>query len=194
MSSNAHQKERAPETAIEAAELASLKLLNTITDLRASLEEARTGAKRKRQDSFTSSTPLSTILSHIQTSESNVRPQRNQILEKWSNRTRGAGAALSSGQGRLNASAQQTLVDVLNAQLQDSERLVQRVHIARSCAPNMESSEDIYDDADLYSQWLKDLLEQRSSETTGEFIAQARELSTANKTKKNVDTRASKGT
>jgi protein AATF/BFR2 len=196
-----HSSATSPEPAIKAAEAAALTLLNNLTDLRSTLDEARTGQKRKRPTPFTADSSSSEIWSHISSTETATRQHRNAILEKWSAKTRGA--ALNSNKGRLNASAQQTLTDVLNAQLQDSARLVARTQVPRSCAPlqsavNLPSSERIYDDADFYGLLLKQLLENRSSElnTNGaaEFVVQAPwQLAREAKTKKIVDTKASKG-
>jgi protein AATF/BFR2 len=202
MASETHAKATAPDDSIQAAETAALTLLSNLTDLRSSLDEARTGQKRKRSTPYTSSTPSSEIWSEIKATESKSRPHRNVTLEKWSTKTRGA--TISNSKGRLNATAQQTLTDVLNAQLQDSTRLIARTQVPRSCAPlqsaaNVPSSEDIYDDADFYGLLLKELLENRSNELNtnggaGEFIVQAPwQIAREAKTKKVVDTKASKG-
>ncbi|KAF2649004.1 TRAUB-domain-containing protein [Lophiostoma macrostomum CBS 122681] len=201
MATDRYSSENAPDTVVGAAESAALKLLNNLTDLRSSLDEARTGQKRKRA-AFTSDTPASDIWSSIHASESGAHPSRKAILEKWSVKTRGA--SLSSGKGRLNTTAQQTLTDVLDSQLQDSTRLVARTRVPRSCAPlqsaaNVSSSENIYDDADFYGLLLKELLENRSNElnangSASEFVVQAPwQVAREAKTKKIVDTKASKG-
>jgi protein AATF/BFR2 len=201
MVADKYLKESAPDAAIGAAESAALTLLNNLTDLRSSLDEARTGQKRKRT-AFTSDTPASEMWASIRASESGAFPNRKAILEKWSVKTRGA--SLSSGKGRLNTTAQQTLTDVLASQLQDSTRLVARTRVPRSCAPlqsaaNMPSSEKIYDDADFYGLLLKELLENRSNElnangSASEFVVQAPwQVAREAKTKKIVDTKASKG-
>jgi protein AATF/BFR2 len=202
MAAEPHNTATAPEPAIEAAEAAALTLLNNLTDLRSTLDEARAGQKRKRPTPFTPSTDLAEIWSHIKTTESSARTHRNAILEKWSAKTRNA--ALSSQKGRLNASANQTLTDVLAAQLQDSARLVAKTQVPRSCAPlqsaaAVASSPYIFDDADFYGLLLKQLLENRSADLSAnnggsEFVVQAPwQLAREAKTKKIVDTKASKG-
>lgn len=200
MAADPHSTASAPEPAIEAAEAAALTLLNNLTNLRSSLEEARTGQKRKRSQ-FTSGTESGEIWQQIKKDESSVRSHRNAILEKWSAKTRNA--ALTAQKGRLNASATQTLTDVLAAQLQDKDRLIARTRVPRSCAPlqssaGLPSSVHIFDDADFYGLLLKQLLENRSADlsasTGAEFVVQAPwQLARENKTKKIVDTKASKG-
>jgi protein AATF/BFR2 len=199
MATEAYSKETAPEASIEAAETAALTLLNNLTNLRSSLDSARTGEKRKRLE-FTPSSTSTEIWSAIKVDEKAALPHRKAIIEKWSLKTRGA--AVSSSKGRLNTSVGQTLTDVLTSQLQDMPRLVARTQVPRSCAPLQSTSnvpsKDIYDDADWYGLLLKELLEQRSADlnTSGisEFVVQqpwqvAREA----KTRKIVDTKASKG-
>lgn len=201
MAAEPHASASAPPTAIEAAEAAALTLLNNLTDLRSTLE-ARTGEKRKRSSPFTSSTPSSEILSHITKAETSALPHRNAILEKWSQKTRNA--ALSSSKGHLNSTARQTLTDVLSQQLSDPTRLIAKTRVPRSCAPlqsaaSLSTSEHIFDDADFYGLLLKELLENRSTElsangSASEFVVQAPwQLAREAKTKKIVDTRASKG-
>ncbi|KAF2275336.1 TRAUB-domain-containing protein [Westerdykella ornata] len=202
MAAEAHANSAAPDDAVEAAEAAALTLLNNLTDLRYSLEEARTGQKRKRGTPFSNTTASSAIWSAISSHESAVRSHRHAILEKWSNKTRSA-STLTMKQPRLTSGDQRTLTDVLTAQMQDSERLIARTQVPRSCAPlqssaNIPSSEKIYDDADFYGLMLKQLLENRSSEINGagssEFVVQAPwQLAREAKTKKIVDTKASKG-
>jgi protein AATF/BFR2 len=199
MVSDTYSKEAAPEASIEAAETAALTLLNNLTNLRSSLDSARIGEKRKRPD-FTRGSSSSDIWSSIKADEKAALPQRKAIIEKWSLKTRGA--AVASSKGRLNTSVGQTLTDVLTSQLQDMPRLVARTQVPRSCAPLQSTSnvpsKDIYDDADWYGLLLKELLEQRSADLntsgTSEFVVQqpwqvAREA----KTRKIVDTKASKG-
>jgi protein AATF/BFR2 len=199
-----HVTAAVPTDAAEAAESAALVLLNNLTSLRSSLEEARAGQKRKRSTpAFTSSTPSSEIWSSIKDTESSVQPHRTATIEKWSAKTRSTTLA-SQKSGRLTASAPQTLTSVLTAQLQDSARLIKRTRLVRSCAPaqsaaGVHESEDIYDDADFYGLLLKELLENRSNElstngSAAEFVVQAPwQVAREAKAKKLVDTKASKG-
>jgi len=193
--------ESASTSSIEAAETAALTLLNSLSDLRASLEEARTGEKRKRTP-FTPSTASSEIWDDLNSSESAAKKQRRAILEKWSAKTRTAKVA--TAQRQLNISAEQTLTEVLDSQLTNSTHLIARTQTPRSCAPIQSASSkpvpdaNIYDDADFYGLLLKELLEQRSADLsnsgTAEFVVQAPwQVAREAKTRKIVDTKASKG-
>lgn len=186
--------------AMEAAEKAALALWNTLDGLRSSLDEARSDKKRKRLDA-SAATPTARIWSHMQASESIGIPHRRNILLKWSAKTQAATAQPTSR--RLNEPARQsTIVEVLNDQLSNTERLVKRTRMPRSCAPvqaasDVTNAEDIYDDADFYGVLLKELLEQRSIDTASnvqvDVVAQQYRAAREAKTKKNVDTKASKG-
>jgi protein AATF/BFR2 len=195
-----HKTSPAPDASVEAAEAAALTLLNNLTNLRLSLEEARTGNKRKRAQ-FDSSTPTSEIWADIQKTETASLSHRKAVLERWSNKTKAT--TVTNNKARLNASAQQTLTEVLDSQL-TSSHLITRTQTPRSCAPLQSSVKavqpdpSIYDDADFYGLLLKELLEQRSSDLnmngTAEFVVQAPwQVARENKTKKVVDTKASKG-
>lgn len=202
MAAEGHKEATPSTSSIEAAEAAALTLLNNLTDLRLSLEESRTGSKRKR-DTFDAQTPSSEIWNSISNAEKSAMPHRRAILERWSNKTRAT--TVTNNKNRLNASATQTLTEVLDTQLQSSH-LITRTQTPRSCAPiqsnasNKGSQPDpaIYDDADFYGLMLKELLEQRSAENANggaaEFVVQAPwQVAREAKTKKIVDTKASKG-
>ncbi|KNG44521.1 traub transciption factor family protein [Stemphylium lycopersici] len=195
-----YKTETAKEAPVEAAEAAALTLLNNLTNLRLSLEESRTGQKRKRT-AFDSATPSSEIWSSLQESEKTALPHRKAVLERWSNKTKAT--TVTNNKARLNSSAQQTLTEVLDSQL-TSSHLVTRTQTPRSCAPLQSSNKAaqpdpaIYDDADFYGLMLKELLEQRSADLnsngTAEFVVQAPwQVAREAKTKKVVDTKASKG-
>lgn len=129
MVAESHKAEAAPDASIEAAETAALTLLSNLTDLRQSLEESRTGHKRKRA-AFDSSTPSSEIWSNIRSAESSTLPYRKAVVERWSNKTKAT--TVANNKARLNASAQQTLTEVLDSQL-TSTHLVARTQTPRSC-------------------------------------------------------------
>ncbi|USP79418.1 Protein bfr2 [Curvularia clavata] len=200
MAAEPYKNEAAQDAPVEAAEAAALTLLNNLTNLRLSLEESRTGQKRKRAN-FDSTTPSSEIWSNIQDTEKSTLPHRKAILERWSNKTKAT--TVTNNKARLNASAQQTLTEVLDSQL-TSSHLITRTQTPRSCAPLQSSNKAaqpdpaIYDDADFYGLMLKELLEQRSADLnangTAEFVVQAPwQVAREAKTKKVVDTKASKG-
>jgi protein AATF/BFR2 len=100
----------------------------------------------------------------------------------------------------------------------DMDRLVAKTVVARSCAPVQAASApkkvpttngtsisdkedknlqlDIYDDADFYTTLLSNLISQRSADTTvnfGNLSLQPWQAAREAKTKKIVDTKASKG-
>lgn len=202
MAAEPHKDAAPPASSIEAAESAALKLLNNLTDLRISLEESRAGHKRKRTP-FDSTTPSSEIWTSISSLEKSALPHRKAVLERWSTKTRAT--TVTNAKNRLNASVTQTLTEVLDAQL-TSSHLVTRTQQPRSCAPIQSNASTkgaqpdpaIYDDADFYGLMLKELLEQRSAENanggTAEFVVQAPwQVAREAKTKKVVDTKASKG-
>jgi protein AATF/BFR2 len=202
MAAEAHKEAVAPPSSIQAAEAAALTLLNNLTNLRVSLEESRTGHKRKRA-TFDASTPSSEIWKSITSAEKAALPHRKAVLERWSTKTRAT--TVTNNKNRLNASATQTLTEVLDSQLQSSH-LVTRTQTPRSCAPIQSNASNkgslpdpaIYDDADFYGLMLKELLEQRSADNANggaaEFVVQAPwQVAREAKTKKIVDTKASKG-
>lgn len=200
MTAEPHKSDAVPNAPMEAAETAALTLLNNLTDLRLSLDESRTGNKRKHS-TFDSTTPSSEIWSHIRTIDSSTHSHRKAVLERWSSKTKAT--TTTNNKARLNASAQQTLTEILDSQLASSH-LVARTQQPRSCAPLQSSVKgalpdpEIYDDADFYGLMLKELLEQRSADLSAngaaEFVVQAPwQVARDAKTKKIVDTKASKG-
>ena len=160
---------------------------------------ARAGSKRKRAE-ISSATSSREIWEVMQAHEAENVAHRRTILGKWSVKARSATTLVASR--RLNDTLQQTIVDVLADQLSNPERLIKRTRLPRSCAPmqlskGITESTEIYDDADFYGLLLKELLEQRSVDSAASVQVDgavthwkaAREA----KTKKNVDTKASKG-
>lgn len=186
---------------IEAAETAALALFNNLNTLLSQTANERTGTKRKRAPSFTSSTPSSQIWKTLRTDTSTHLPTHTATLDKWADKSRPATLAAPR---RLAASqAPQSLSSVLASQLSDPARLIARTHTPRSCAPGLASpSAHIYDDGDFYGLLLKEFLEQRradqytplatSARDDGGLGAQYKAIREA-KTKRVVDTRASKG-
>ncbi|KAF1347366.1 TRAUB-domain-containing protein, partial [Lizonia empirigonia] len=200
MAADAHREATAPDASVSAAEAAALTLLNNLSDLRISLEESRTGEKRKRPV-FDAATSSADIWSSIRSTEKAALPHRKALLERWSNKTKAT--TVTNNKARLNASAQQTLTEVLDSQL-TSSHLVTRTQTPRSCAPLQSAHKGaqpdaaIYDDAEFYGLLLKELLEQRSADVhangASEFVVQAPwQVAREARTKKVVDTKASKG-
>ena len=189
------------QDALDAAEAAAYNLWSSLTAFRDELTTARTGEKRKRP-TFSAKTPAEKLWAYTQEQEEQALPQRNTVLQKWSVKARGVTAQPQSG--RLNNTQQATIIDVLNEHLTAPDRLLKRVHTPRSCAPVQLAArvlEDpkIYDDADFYGLLLKELLEAKSASSEGLTAATNLDLNNMNtmrreaKTKKNVDTKASKG-
>ncbi|KAK2048088.1 TRAUB-domain-containing protein [Colletotrichum somersetense] len=189
----------------EAAEEAALKLLNTLDSFRASLLPAElakqaAGAKRKRGD-YDASTSSEAIWEGIQEAEQRASKYRKKVLETWSAKTRSANVEVKS---RNLISTQTSVVASLEDQLLNVDRLVKRTRTPRSCAPaqvarKVNEDPEVYDDADFYQLLLKELVEQRTSDTGGGGSGAAAQPTVRwaamkeAKTKKHVDRRASKG-
>jgi protein AATF/BFR2 len=196
--------DNSPENGTEAyhaAEEAAVKLWNTIDSVRHTFmpesSRAKVGDKRKRGVDV--DTPSQAIWESMQMAEEATHSHRRKVLDKWSERVKRSNAALSTR--KLVKSESQTLVSALDEQLLSSERLVKRARTPRSCAPaqaakKVEEDAQIYDDADFYQLLLKELVDQRSTDTgaPGESVATVRWAALKEtKTRKNVDRRASKG-
>ncbi|KAI9650624.1 rRNA-processing protein bfr2 [Ciborinia camelliae] len=197
-------QEDSDENPFQAAEEAAIKLWNTIDGLRNDLSKAsstpKTGQKRKR--GIDSATPSSAIWERMQASEVANIDNRQTVLEKWSSKVRATTALPISR--KLNPNApQQSITSLIQDTLSSSEHLISRTKIPRSCAPvqkqmKLTTDPNIYDDADFYQLLLKELLDQRmvdsSSAATGEAGKPMQWTAVKEaKTRKNVDTKASKG-
>ncbi|KAI9840451.1 MAG: rRNA-processing protein bfr2 [Sclerophora amabilis] len=205
------------------AEAAALKLWNQLNALRHEISKStsnssNTGSKRKF---VADDTTLTTVLrKEIQAHDSGSLPTHRATLEKWSSKVHGTNA-LTATRNKLNpnsSSHQQPITSVLDAHLADPSRLISRARTPRSCAPVQASRPEghdnsiIFDDADFYQLLLKELVDQRMMDTptassntntmTSSTITGADGMPgvgtqwTATreaKTRKKVDTRASKG-
>ncbi|KAK7738550.1 rRNA-processing protein bfr2 [Cytospora paraplurivora] len=185
----------------EAAEEAAIKLWNAIDGFRASLlPEPKAGQKRKRDiDSATSNEEL---WADMQATEHRAAAKRKKVLDKWSNRVKSTTTTMNKTRQLGAAAGSQSLISVLEDQLLNSERLVKRTHVPRSCAPvqaarKVAEDPDIYDDADFYQLLLKELVDQRTSDTAAggdSSVPTVRWTAIKEaKTRKQVDRRASKG-
>ncbi|KAL8831874.1 MAG: hypothetical protein Q9170_005101, partial [Blastenia crenularia] len=173
------------DPAVAAAEQAALKLWSTLDSLRQSLHPAPSPPAPHLEPSST--TPLSTLWTRMQSHEAKIHPHRISTLNKWSAKT-----APASSVPRTNkfssAPTQQPLSTVLEQQLTSTynmEKLIAKTRIPRSCAPNQPLTSKstqtpapdndeitpepqplpIYDDSPFYSLLLRDLLSSRSSAT-----------------------------
>jgi protein AATF/BFR2 len=182
---------------LSAAELAAFALWDSLDRLRTCIGTEGGGSKHRQFRQFSASSSTSDLWDHCLEQERDARPMRDAVLEKWSKKVQGP--VLQSDRGRLNQERQATIVDVLQEQLSNIERLVKKTHAPRSCAPLQSSqriTEDakIYDDADFYGLLLKELLEQKSHDSVAaSSIDIGFQMRRDNKTKRNVDTKASKG-
>lgn len=186
----------------EAAEEAAMKLWNAIDGFRASLlPEQKAGQKRKRE--FDASTSSIELWEDMQATEELAAAKRKKVLDKWSNRVKSTTATVSK-ERQLSTAGSQSLIAVLESQLLNSERLVKRTQVPRSCAPvqaakKVAEDTSIYDDADFYQLLLKELVDQRSndagagSNATGNVPTVRWTAIKEAKTRKQVDRRASKG-
>lgn len=198
--------------AAAAAENAAFRLWHTLDSIRAHISNARIGATKRKRPSPAETLPSSAMWQHMRAAEHDAQPHRRAVLSKWSAKTALVTTARAAPR-RLDASAvsaaaaPRSLLDALDTQLAgDAPRLLLRTRTPRSCAPVQAAAGlvdvDIYDDADFYGLLLKELLERRGAAASmgaagvdadvGDAARQfraAREV----KTRKRVDTRASKG-
>ncbi|KAI1478151.1 TRAUB-domain-containing protein [Daldinia eschscholtzii] len=186
----------------EAAEAAALKLWNTIDGFRTSIQSdssGKTGQKRKRvADADTSSQE---IWENMEVIEQRAIVRRRAVLEKWSHSARNIRMVDRSSRKFTNT-AEKPLTTRLDEELDAPERLIKRTQTPRSCAPaqvakKINEDPTIYDDADFYQLLLKELVDQRTGDTSGApggptatiRFAAVKEA----KAKRHVDTKASKG-
>ena len=194
---DASDESSGPE-AYEAAEEAAIKLLNTMSSLRDHLTgSSQAGGKRKR--GWDSSMSSQEIWEQLQEEEQRSNKSRNDKLEKWSRKVQSVNVTTSRGLSTRN----KTLINSLQEQLEGPEsRLVKRTRIPRSCAPaqvamKVTEDADVYDDADFYQLLLKELVDQRTVDSSSAqasavpsvMLTAAKEA----KSRKNVDRKASKG-
>ncbi|KAK6956797.1 hypothetical protein Daesc_002077 [Daldinia eschscholtzii] len=185
----------------EAAEAAALKLWNTIDGFRTSIQSdssGKTGQKRKRvADADTSSQE---IWENMEVIEQRAVVRRRAVLEKWSHSARNIRMVDRSSRKFTNT-AEKPLTTRLDEELDAPERLIKRTQTPRSCAPaqvakKINEDPTIYDDADFYQLLLKELVDQRTGDTSGAPggpTATIRFAAVKAKAKRHVDTKASKG-
>ncbi|KAI1662373.1 TRAUB-domain-containing protein [Daldinia decipiens] len=186
----------------EAAEAAALKLWNAIDGFRTSIQSdssGKTGQKRKRvADIDTSSQD---IWENMEMIEQRAIIRRRAVLEKWSHSARNI-RMMDRSSRKFTNTAEKSLTTRLDEELDAPERLIKRTQTPRSCAPAQiakKINEDaaIYDDADFYQLLLKELVDQRSGDTSGAPGGPAATIRFAAvkeaKAKRHVDTKASKG-
>ncbi|KAF2398778.1 TRAUB-domain-containing protein [Trichodelitschia bisporula] len=188
--------------AIVAAETAAITLWNRLNALRYTL--SNTAGSKRSYTEFAVDTPLDALWAEMHAPAADAAKQRDATLDFWSNKVR-ATAAMPT-RGRLNnAPATQALSAVLRAQLADLPRLVARTQVARSCAPAQAAAAakkqpppstllPVFDDADFYSTLLQALVAERGADAAlGSLATQPWQAAREAKTKRGVDTKASKG-
>ncbi|TVY89736.1 Protein bfr2 [Lachnellula willkommii] len=192
-----------------AAEEAAIKLWNTLDGLRHDLSKSKAGGRAglKRKRGVDISTPSSAMWERMQNSEISEIDTRQTTLEKWSAKVRGPTSVPVEGKVKRKQVTVQSITSVLQEQLSNSDHLIRKTKIPRSCAPvqrDLKITEDpnIYDDGNFYQLLLKELVDQRRVESLTAPAAGAGNGNGAAlqwtavkeaKTKKNVDTKASKG-
>lgn len=206
---------------VKSAESAALSLWSMLEDLRHSLADTHakdSSKKRKREPAVSTSTPSTSLWERTEKIESEIRPHRRAVLDKWSSKVRGSGAP-PNAQGKLlnrgSSNQQQSITSVLDAHLatessQITGRLAKKTSDSNGVngsTPVTESVQEIYDDTPFYQSLLRDLVEQRMSSdalTNGADNLQNLQLPEnlsvhpttgmrKDKKKKVVDTKASKG-
>lgn len=195
--------------AIEAAERAALRLFDSISELRSSLQPSTSKSLPSAlPSSSTRIRPSSTLWQKMQEYEADNIPKRRATLTKWSHKTNPA-IAIPRAHKFSQTPSQQPLTSVLDQHLSGSSavKLLAKTQVPRSCAPIQAASRilsdpSIYDDADFYTLLLRELVDQRMADSTtaggaplaaitsnGTSLPSSRQF----KVKKPVDTKASKG-
>ncbi|KAI1504718.1 apoptosis-antagonizing transcription factor [Biscogniauxia marginata] len=183
-----------------AAEAAALKLWNTIDNFRISIqsEPAKAGQKRKRVAS--GDTPSQDMWANMEAVEHQVITRRKAVLQKWSHSARNMRTVDRSSR-KFATSSEKPLTTMLDEELDAPERLIKRTRTPRSCAPaqvanKVNEDPNIFDDADFYQLLLKELVDQRTGDSSGAGAQAATIRYTAAKeakAKRHVDNKASKG-
>ncbi|PQK17426.1 hypothetical protein BB8028_0007g06210 [Beauveria bassiana] len=192
------EEEEGTAESYDTAEATALSLLNTISSLRENCgAPVVSGTKRKRD--YEASSTSAEIWEQLQEEDRCALKFREKCLEKWSRKVQSVNVTAPKAFGSRN----KTLVDSLHDQLNDPEkRLAKRTRVPRSCAPaqhakKMAEDKTIFDDADFYQLLLKELVEQRtvdsSSNQTSAVPSVVLTATRENRTRKVVDRKASKG-
>jgi protein AATF/BFR2 len=174
------------------------------------METPLDGIKRKREDDMDDWIE-STYHDILKPLHEGFDKYRNEIIDKWNNRVQMANGMLAQKKFKV---INQSLVSQIEYSYQNREKLVKKVHLNRSNYKVIgkqservaeeakdqhlnDYDEQIYDDGDYYQQLLKEFIDSRMQETNDPAVlamrhAQLKRLQ-ARKSKKAVDTKASKG-
>lgn len=198
-----------------AAESAALSLWTQLSSLRASLDTETLPTEPLASDIATSSTPTLTLHKQMRAYHNAALSRHRTVLDKWAAKTHLASSLPTHNRLTKNPT-HQPLTSILDSHLlaPNINRLLARTRIPRSCAPLQaqtssahEEDNTIFDDADFYTLLLRELVDQKmiSSGTVNGVSATnsavsphggtpgIRDLRREAKTKKKVDTKASKG-
>ena len=187
---------------VESAQLASLKLWNSLNSLRASLHknDLPTSKAQEATETVNITTPRSQLLSKMQSFEAISIPTRRATLSKWAIRT-APPSTLPSRNKFSNSSSQTPFLSVLDSHLSESNMTSQlSKSYTSSDTSNLLSRS--YDDTSFYATLLRDLVSQKASSTSlaNPNLLHDQNLPLSNALPKaakqhraNLDTKASKG-
>lgn len=181
----------------QAAEDAALKLWNTLDLIRHEFIQTNTAPKpgQKRKRDIDASTPSSAIWGRMQDAEVASIDTRRQILEKWWGKVKTSAPA----GGKLIATTAPPSITVAIQDQLSKPAVLEASARPRSCAPVQEragvaNDPRVYDDTSFYRLLLNQLVEQRKVDAgPGGDGAAAQWAVREVKTRKTVDTKASKG-
>jgi protein AATF/BFR2 len=136
--------------------------------------------------------------------DTEFKAYETSVLSKWSQKVQASSAASALNSSKFKA-LNQSSANQVAATLADMDRLVKRTRMNRSNVvilgeEQMGAIQDaegenyyIFDDSDFYRNLLKDLIDRRMVDSGSQSSGVKTWTATKAKTKKNVDTRASKG-
>ncbi|KIW62527.1 hypothetical protein PV04_10694 [Phialophora macrospora] len=185
------------KAAASRAEDAALALWSTIDSIRSSIISAQSGtssepnkSERKRAFNPTRSTTLTQIWEHTASLETQVRPHRRTVLDKWHTKTQPViDTSQRSKLLKPSQAGNSRLTDVLDTYLLSESPNV--------TTHSYSSSTQAFDDSTFYQTLLRDLISSRSAANpsgglSAQFAGSQKLHPSGSKTKK-VDTKASKG-
>jgi protein AATF/BFR2 len=191
------------QQALEAAETAAFTLWHSLNALRVDLDAAAAHGsipRKRNRTTFTLDTPTPSLWTHVLGQESARRPDRDATLHKWSRKTQPVAVHPAANRIAHTTAPTPTILDALAEQLTHRDRLMARTRQPRSCAPlqaarRVDVDPAIYDDADFYGLLLKELLERKAAAgaVAASDIDVGARMRSENKTRRWVDTKASKG-
>lgn len=197
---------------LKKAESSLFSLLDSILDLRVALykkdkivnKDKTVNTKKRSFDSY---------VTESEGLDATLNSYRTAVLTKWSQKVQAA-----SGSAALNASKfksiNQTAATQVENNLSNMDRLIKRTRLNRrnvkplgyvppqnedssdkkaAFDPSLQENENIFDDEDFYRLLLRDLIDKKVNDSVSISEANIITLTKANKLKKNVDTKASKG-